>query len=586
MDRPVQRRLAAILVADVVGYSRLMEADEARTLRLVSERRETILRPIVEAHGGRIVKVMGDGVLVEFASAVSAVEAAVKLRSAMEAANAAAPDEPSIALRMGINLGDVIGDGDDIYGEGVNIAARLEALADAGGIVIAGKVHDEVSGKVDCAFEDLGLQSLKNIARPVSVWRIADGDGAPSSASNRQLPLPDKPSIAVLPFDTMSRNAEQDYFADAVVESLTAALSRIGSFFVIARNTAFAYKGRAVNVREIGKELGVAYVLEGSVQHAGNRIRITVQLIETENGAHVWAEKYDGSTEDVFDLQDRITEQVAGAMNPSIRLAEVARSSRKRPQDMTAYDHTLRAFSRVWLLEKEETAAGLAQLQQALVVDPTYPFALGLAAWCHAQQSVYNWVDDTAGERAQALALAERAASLSANDPLVLTVLGTVHTFARNFGTARVLLERAVSLDPNSAWAWTRLGWLEVYADRPQEARAYFEKSLRLSPLDPMNFNNHVGLGSAAQVEGDDAAAAAHFARALNERPNALWIHRNHAAALYGAGRLDEARRSIAALMQALPNFTVRRFKEAMVFTPAVLDRVGAQLVALGVPEG
>jgi adenylate cyclase len=581
----VTRRLAAIVVADVVGYARLMEAGEQRVLERLKERRRTILDPVVHAHGGRIVKLMGDGVLLEFSSAVGAVEAALQLQALMERANAASPEDPPIRLRIGVNLGDVIGDGADIYGEGVNVAARLEPLAEPGGIVLAGKVHEEVAGKVACAFEQLGARQLKNITRPVLVWRAVPG-GEPSPAPQGvPLALPDKPSIAVLPFDNLSNDPGQDHFADAVVEALTATLSRIGSFFVIARNSAFAYKGKAVNVIAAGRELGVAYVLEGSVQKAGSRVRITVQLIETEGGAHVWAEKFDGDAADIFDLQDRIAAQVAGELSPSIRLAETARSSRKRPQDMTAYDYTMRAFGDVWKLGRDETAAGLALLEKALEADPTYPLALALAAWCHAQQSVYTWVEDTAAARERALALAERAATYSANDPLVLTVLGTVHTLRRNHGTARVLLERALTLDPNSAWAWSRLGWLAVYADEPQEARAHFEKALRLSPLDPMNFNNRVGIASSYVVEGDDAKAATMFERALAERPSALWLHRTLAPALLGAGRAEAARASFAELKQAYPGFTVRRFKEGMVFTPAVLDRIGRQLAALGVPE-
>jgi adenylate cyclase len=389
----------------------------------------------------------------------------------------------------------------------------------------------------------------------------------------------------VLPFDNMSGDPEQEYFADGVVEALTAALSRIKSFFVIARNSAFAYKGKPTNVCDIGRELGVGYVLEGSVQRAGWRVRITVQLIETETGAHIWAEKYDGSLDDIFDLQDSITEQVAGALQPSIRLAEIDRVGRKRPQDLGAYDYTMRAFKHVWALEKEETAKGLGLLNKALELEPDYPLALALAAWCHAQASVYNWVTDIEASKAEALRLAERAADLSSDDPLILTVLGTVHTFVRNYGAAKVLLQRAIALDANSAWAWSRLGWLATYADRPEEARENFEKALRLSPLDPMNFNNYVGLASAFQVAGDDNAAAEMFLRALDERPNALWIHRNLAPALLGAGRTDEATRSRDALMKAYPDMTVKRFKDAMVFSPAVLDRIGKQLSELGVPE-
>jgi len=396
---------------------------------------------------------------------------------------------------------------------------------------------------------------------------------------------PDKPSIAVLPFDNMSGDPEQEYFADGVVESITAALSRIRAFFVIARNSAFTYKGRHLNVREIGRELGVAYVLEGSVQRAGNRVRITVQLIETTDGGHLWAERYDGSIDDIFDLQDRITEQVAGALQPSIRQAEIERARRKRPQELGAYDYTMRAMRRVWTLEKEEASAALELLDHALAIDPNYPLALALAAWCWAQRSVYNWLQDTADARAKALALADRAANESTDDPLILAVLGAVHTFARNYGVARILLERAVTLDPNAAWAISRLGWLEVYSDRPDEADPHFRKALRLSPLDPMNFNNYVGLASARQVAGDDAAAADLFIRALQERPNALWVHRNLAASLLAAGREAEAQASRDILLNAYPGFTTRMFREAMVFSPRVLDRLCSLLQRLGVPE-
>jgi adenylate cyclase len=299
----------------------------------------------------------------------------------------------------------------------------------------------------------------------------------------------------------------------------------------------------------------------------------------------LWAEKYDGSLNDIFDLQDQITEQVAGAMQPSIRKAEIERSRRKRPQDLGAYDYTMRAMRHVWLLEDNEATLGLELLEQALAIEPGYPLALALAAWCWAQRSVYNWVADIPMAKARALKLADRAASFSTDEPLILAVLGTVHTFARQFGVARVMLERAVALDPNAAWAHSRLGWLDVYSDRPEQARPSFERALRLSPLDPMNFNNHVGLGSAWQVAGDDDAAANHFLRALQERPNALWIHRNLAPALWGAGRVIEARHSRDILRAAYPNLTLRQFNDAMVFSPAALARISAQLAALGIPD-
>ncbi len=595
-----QRRLAAIFAADVVGYSRLMGRDESGTVSRLRENRKERFEPVLARHGGRLVKLNGDGALVEFASAVDALGAAIEFQQAMADANQDQPEGTAIVFRIGLHLGDLIVEADDLYGDGVNVAARLEAEAPAGGIVISRTVHEAAAGRLKATFENLGDLALKHIERPIQAfsvkWEPADWRVPVASATvptpvvsspfpDAPLALPDKPSIAVLPFDNMSGDPEQDHFADGVVESITAVLSRIRDFFVIARNSAFAYKGRPTNVREIGRALGVAYVLEGSVQRGGSRVRITVQLIETATGSHLWAEKYDGTLDDIFDLQDRITERVAGALQPSIRFAEIERARRKRPQELRAYDYTMRAMRHVWLLERDEATRGLELLERALEIDGDYPLALALAAWCWAQRSVYNWTDDIEAAKVQALKLADRAANHSSDDPLILAVLGAVHTFARNYGVARVMLERAIALDPNAAWALSRLGWLDVYADRPDEARVHFEKALRLSPLDPINFNNHVGLASALQVAGDDNAAADLFLRALEERPNALWIHRNLAAALCGAGRLDEARASRDVLLAAYPNLSIGKYKEAMVFSPAVLDRICGQLRALGVPE-
>ena len=585
----MERRLAAIFLADVVGYSRLMGVDEVGTLEAMKAHRVELWGPSVKKHNGRIVNGAGDSVLIEFGSVVAAVECSIEIQAGMAERNADLPDDKRMLIRIGINIDEIIVEDGDIYGDGVNIAARLEVLAPPGGICISGVAYQQVRDRIEASFTDLGEQEVKNIARPVHVWQwlptalAAAGTIAKPAAA--PLALPDKPSIAVLPFDNMSGDPEQEYFADGVVEALTAALSRIRAFFVIARNSAFVYKGRAKNLRDIGRELGVAYLLEGSVQRAGGRVRITVQLIETEAGAHIWAEKYDGSLDDIFDLQDQITEQVAGALQPSIRLAEIERARRKPPHDMSAYDYAMRAMSHVWMLEKDQANDALKLLNNALEIDPDYPLALALAAWCHAQRSVYNWVEDIESAKAQALSLAEQAANLSTEDPLILTVLGTVHTFARNYGGARVMLERAVALDPNSAWAYSRMGWLDTYADRPEEAHTHFEKALRLSPIDPMNFNNFVGIASAHQVAGDDNAAADMFQRALDERRNAHWIHRNLAPALWGAGREQEARASFDTLTDAYPELTVKRFKDAMVFSPRVLERIGAQLAELGLPE-
>jgi adenylate cyclase len=588
----VERRLVAVLAADVAGYSRLMGLNEERTLAQFKSFRKALVDPKIAEHRGRIVKTTGDGMLVEFASAVDAARCAVEIQRGMAEQNADLPKDTRIEFRIGIHVGDIIIDDNDIFGDGVNIAARLEGIAEPGGVCVSDDAYRQIRGKIDVPFDDIGSQSLKNITEPMQAWRMQVGGSSasavqlgPAAGSRPAFVIPDKPSIAVLPFDNLSVNQTQDYLADGIVEAITAALSRIGSFFVIARNSAFTYKGRATNARDIGSELGVAYLLEGSVQTAGNRIRIIVQLIETEGGMHVWSTRHDGTIDDVFDLQDRITEQVAGALQPSIRLAEIERSRRKRPQDLGAYDYAMRAMPHVWALEQEESSKALELLDKALAIDPEYPLAVSLAGWCHAQRSVYNWAEDIAESQALALKLAERAAELSGDDPLILAVLGTVHTFVRNYGTARVLLERALALDPNAAWAWSRLGWLENYSDRPERALEAFERALRLSPLDPMNFNNYVGMGSAHEVAQDYDKAAAFYQRALEERPHAMWIYRNLATSLSGAGRMEEARKAYAEMMRYYPGMTVSRYKKAMVFSAAVLDRMTDNLRRLGLPE-
>jgi adenylate cyclase len=570
-----------------------MQIDEEGTHGRVRRIERDLIEPNIAGHHGRLVKTTGDGFIAIFDSPVEAVRCGIVIQQNMAGRNASMPKHHWIEFRIGIHVGDIIIDDDDIFGDGVNIAARLEGIAKPGSVCISDDAHRQIRGKVDIPFDDIGEQVLKNIAEPMRTWRMRlTGEAAPvirSSSSPIQRPqvlaLPDKPSIVVLPFDNMSAEAGQDYLADGIVEAITAALSCIRSFFVIARSSAFTYKGRTTNVRDIGKELGVAYLLEGSVQKAGNRLRITVQLIETEGGAHVWSSRYDGTIDEFFDLEDRITQQVAGALQPSIRIAEIERSRRKRPQDLGSYDYTMRAMPHVWVLEKEESAKALELLEKALIIDPEYPLALALAGWCHAQRSVYNWADDIVGSQVMARSLAERAADLSRDDPLILAVLGAVHTFVRNYGTARVLLERALALDPNCAWAWSRLGWLENYADQPHNAIENFERALRLSPIDPMNFNNYAGIGSAHEILQDYDKAAALYRRALLERPNARWIYRNLASTLSGAGRIEEAKQAFAEMLRSYPDLTVSKFKQAMVFSNTTLDRMAENLRKLGLPE-
>jgi len=362
------RRLAAIAVADVVGYSRLMEADETGTLAALKDRQKAILEPTVRAHGGRIVKVMGDGVLIEFASAVNAVKAALELQDKFAEANEALPDNRRIVLRIGINLGDVIGEGTDIYGDGVNIAARLEGLAEPGGVCVSDKLHAELRGKIDAFFEDAGEQQLKNIASPVRVYRHRVSVQRVSALT---LALPDKPSIAVLPFQNMSGDPEQEYFADGMVEEIIIALSRMRWLFVIARNSSFTYKGRNVDVKQVGRELGVRYILEGSVRKAANRVRITGQLIDTSTGSHLWADRFDGGLEDIFDLQDQVTASVVGAIAPKLEQAEIERSRRKPTENLDAYDYYLRGLAAWHQWSKDANTEALSSFYRAINLDPS-----------------------------------------------------------------------------------------------------------------------------------------------------------------------------------------------------------------------
>ena len=589
-EERIDRRLTTVLAADVVGYSRLMAANETGTLAALKALRRELIEPNTAEYGGRVVKLMGDGILMEFGSVVDAVNFAAKVQQAMIERSAGVAADKRICYRVGINIGDIIVEDEDIYGEGVNVAARLEGLAEPGGICVAHNVYEQAKGKVDFEFEDLGTQKVKNIPDSVRIYRVRlDADEALPNDSrpglNAPPSLPDKPSIVVLPFDNLSNDPDQEYFADGMVEAITAALANIRSFFVIARNSAFTYKDSAFDVRNVGRELGVGYALEGSVQRAGNQVRVTAQLVETVDGAHVWAQKFDGSLDDIFELQYAITEQVAGALQPSIRLAEIERTGRKPPKDFGAYDFTMQALPHCWHLERQETEMALSHLENALAIDPDYPLALSLTAWCHAQRSVYNWTDDVEQAKALALQLAERAASHSGEDPLVLTVLGTAHTIVRNYGAARIMLERAVSIDANAAWAWSRLGWLEAYGDNCDAAIGHFEKSMRLSPFDPLNFNTFVGMASAYEGAGRYYKAIEYFERALDERPQATWVYRQFASSLVGAGQMGRANDAYDNLMAAYPDLTERKIRQAMVFSPEYMDRLVINLKKLGLPD-
>jgi adenylate cyclase len=546
------RRLAAILAADVAGYSRLMGADEEGTLERLKALRHELLDPKIAEHKGRIVKTTGDGLLVEFASVVDAVRCAVAVQQAMPERDTGVAADDRIELRIGINLGDVIVEGDDLYGDGVNIAARIEALADAGGVFVSNTVHDHVRDRLPFVFEDLGEQQVKNIARPVRVYRVRDV-GAAKTPAPPALPLPDKPSIAVLPFANMSGDPEQEYFADGMVEEIITALSRIRWLFVIARNSSFTYKGQSVDVKQIGRELGVRYVLEGSVRKAGKQVRITGQLIDAVTGTHLWADRFDGSLEDVFELQDRVAVSVAGVIEPTLQAAEMRRSAARPTTDLSAYDLYLRALAIFFPITKERIFEALGLLEQAIAIDRHYGLALSWAAFCHGRFVIEGWTEEPETSRRKAGDLAREALLVGENDPGVLAnaafVLGY---FGEDVSAMIGLIDRALALNPSFARGWYVSGILRLWAGQTDPAIEHAGTSLRLSPREPVGTPLSL-MGGAYFFKRQFDEAASKVLLAIQDDPGFPPSYRVLAACYAHMGRLDEARAIVAQLRTITP---------------------------------
>jgi TolB-like protein/class 3 adenylate cyclase len=551
----VERRLAAILAADVAGYSRLMGADEEGTLERLKALRRELLDPKIAEHHGRIVKTTGDGLLVEFASVVDAVRCAVAVQQAMPEWHTGVAADSRIELRIGINLGDVIVEGDDLYGDGVNIAARIEALADAGGVFVSNTVHDQVRDRLPFVFEDLGEQQVKNIARPVRVYRVRDIGAAaksPSGPPSPTLPLPDKPSIAVLPFANMSGDPEQEYFADGMVEEIITALSRIRWLFVIARNSSFTYKGQAVDVKQVGRELGVRYVLEGSVRKAGGRVRITAQLIDALSATHLWADRFDGSLEDVFDLQDKVASSVAGVIEPALQAAETARSAVLPTYDLTAYDLYLRAYEMVWSSGAQISEA-LGLMEQAIERDQRYGPALAFAALCCHRLLLDGRSKDPAADRRKGADFAKRALEVAGDDAVVLAYAALVlASFGDDIGTMIGLVDRALALNPNYARGWTISGLLRLWAGEPDMAIEHEETAMRLSPRARVG-PSLVILGGAHFFSRRFDEAVPKLLLGIQEDPSFPIAYHILAACYAHMGRLDEARAIVTKLRAITP---------------------------------
>jgi TolB-like protein/class 3 adenylate cyclase len=550
------RRLAAILAADVAGYSRLMGADEEGTLERLKALRRELVDPKIAEHRGRIVKTTGDGLLVEFASVVDAVRCAVEVQQAMPERNTGVAADSRVELRIGINLGDVIVEGADLYGDGVNIAARIEALADAGGVFVSNTVHDQVRDRLPFVFEDLGEQQVKNIARPVRVYRVRGATSAVKplpAPAQPALPLPDKPSIAVLPFANLSGDPEQEYFADGMVEEIITALSRIRWLFVIARNSSFTYKGRAVDVKQIGRELGVRYLLEGSVRKAGNRVRITAQLVETEAGAHVWADRFDGSLEDIFDLQDQVARSVAGVIEPALQAAEIRRSAARPTSDITAYDLYLRALAVHFPVSKESVSKALSLFEQAIAIDARYGRALSWAAVCLRTLTINRWTEEPDACRHRAVDLTRRALQVTDNDPGILGNAAIVLTeFGEDIGVPMALVDRALALNTSDARCWYASGVVRLWAGQPDLAISHVETSLRLSPRERTGTSrSRIGEAQFFQRRFDEAAST--LLLSIEENPGAPVAYRFLAACYAHMGRLDEAREVVTHLRAITP---------------------------------
>jgi TolB-like protein/tetratricopeptide (TPR) repeat protein len=558
-EERIIRRLAAILAADIAGYSRLMGVDEEGTLAALKACRRELIDPKIAEHQGRIVKTTGDGALVEFASVVDAVRCAIDIQRATAERNTDTPGDRRIEFRIGINVGDIILDEGDIYGDGVNIAARLEALAEPGGICVTQVVRDQVRDRLDIAFGDMGEQQVKNIARPVHTYRIVLSEDRPAAP----LALPDKPSIAVLPFANMSGDPEQEYFVDGMAEDIITALSRMRWLFVIARNSSFTYKGRAVDLKQVGRELGVRYVLEGSVRKAANRVRITGQLIDTTTGAHLWADRFDGGLEDVFALQDQVTTNVVGAIAPTLERAEIERARRKPTERLDAYDYFLRGMANVHQWTSDANDEALRMFRKAIDLDPDFASAYGMAAWCYTWRAINRWTIDRAQETTEATRLARRAVDLGADDAVALERGGYALAFvAHDLGAGADLIDRALSLNPNLAWGWHSSGWLRDFLGEPEVAIKHLEHGMRLSPLDPFVFRAYAGLSCAHLLAGRYEEAALWAERALQRRPNLLVAVREAAVSNALAGRLLKAQEAMVRLRQADPELHISNFTD------------------------
>jgi adenylate cyclase len=558
----VQRRLAAILAADVVGYSALLHRAEEATYAEFERLKRELIAPGLSRHEGRLIKTTGDGALAEFASPLAAMRCAIEMQDHLAAGGS------SLRLRIGLNLGDVIvGQDGDLYGDGITIAVRLEGITDPGGILISEKVYSEVEGKLDVGFEDRGEQRLKNISRPVRVYAVsAAAQPAPINKSGALLPLPDKPSIVVLPFHNLSSDPEQEFFADGMVEEIITALSRFKALFVIARNSSFTYKGRAVEVKRVGRELGVRYVLEGSVRKTANRVRITGQLIDATTGAHLWADRFDGGLGDVFDLQDQVTERVVGALAPAVETAEIERARYKPTESLDAYAIYLRGLAKFYQYGNQiATTEALRLFNGAIELDPDFALAYSHASHCYAHAKTNGWFSGTTNEIAEASRLAQRALEHGKDDASVLCGSGWALAFVvRDLGVGTGLVDRALMLNSNLAEAWRCSGWMKNWLGEPKLAIEHFARAMRLSPLGRWLVDIQSGIAHAHFFLGRYDEAASWAAMAVQDNPEFQAGIRISAASNAMAGRPEQAQQTVHRLQRLNPTLRVSNLNHVL----------------------
>jgi adenylate cyclase len=589
------RKLAAILVADVVGFSRMAGTDEDRTLARLRALRSDLIDPTIAVHKGRVVKRTGDGVIVEFRSVVDAVRCAIEIQNSMIERNAGLAPERRIEFRIGIHLGDVVEESDgDLMGDGVNIAARLEGVSQPGAVCLSEDAYRQVKSRFDLAITDLGETKLKNIAEPIHIYSLQFGSGVAkttafartASSTAPALSIPEKPSIAVLPFQNMSGDPEQEYFADGIVEEIITALSHFRWLSVIARNSSFTYKGKNVDVKQVGRELGVRYALEGSVRKSGDRVRITGQMIDASTGIHLWADRFDGALHDIFDLQDRVTAKVIGEIAPRLEQAEIERAKRKQTENLDAYDYFLRALASLHEWTRKSNDEALRLFYRAIELDPGFASAYGLAAMCFLWRKVNGWIVGPA-EVAEAERLGRRAVELGPDDAVALSGGGYALVFvAHDLNDGPAFIERALALNPNLAWALFSSGWTKAFLGDPEGAIAQLTHAIQLSPLDPHGFRAKGGIAFAHFLAGRYEEAITWAEVALRQRPTYQAAIRELAAASGLAGRIPEAQKAMARLRQLDPARRVSTVKDWVPLRrPDDLSRLEEGLRLAGLPE-